>query len=459
MPPRFAHLTLQSLAPRETILSAWGHNLAAAPDAPALIGADGQVWTRKALDEQAGRCRQSLSPEAARQRVAFALPNGPEWIATFLALLEIKAVPMPLDASEPPETRRALARAAQAAFLLLDGAFEPVSELRLRAPQFTPKGRGSPLPALIKLTSGSTGVPRALPFSHANMLADGHQVCAGMDIRPTDTNLAVIPFGHSYGLGNLVMPLLIQGTALACADTPLPHALAATIARHQPTIFPLVPALLRALTESDLPADALAPLRTVISAGAPLSAELARAFHARFGLAPHGFYGSSETGGISYDRDGEATLAGRSVGTPLPGVSITPIRGKRVRVSSPAVFLRAGFSPADRIEIAADGELRLLGRAGRLHKIAGRRLDLGELENTLRALPRVADAFVAPHPDDPEQLAAVLATPLAPLPLRTLLREHLAPWKIPRRLVPVAAFPLTARGKPDPVALRALLSR
>lgn len=264
------------------------------------------------------------------------------------------------------------------------------------------------------------------------MLADGRQVCATMDIRPADLNLAVIPLGHSYGLGNLVVPLLAQGTALVCADLPVPHALAALAARHHPTVFPAVPALLRALAEADLPADA---------------------FRAKYDLPVHSFYGSSETGGIAYDRAGDETLR------PLDGVSVTQLRGKRVRVSSPAVFRAAGHTPADRVRLEPDGRLTLLGRTGRVVKIAGRRLDLADLENTLRALPDIADAFVAPHPDDPEHLAAVLATPLAPLPLRALLRAHLASWKIPRRLVPVATFPLTARGKPDPAALRALLDR
>ena len=119
----------------------------------------------------------------------------------------------------------------------------------------------------------------------------------------------------------------------------------------------------------------------------------------------------------------------------------------------------AGFIPADRARLEPGGRVVLLGRAGRMIKIGGRRLDLGDLEAALRRLPGIADAFAMPHPDDPDQLAAVLATPLAPLPLRALLRAHLAPWKIPRRLVPVPAFPLTARGKPDAAALRALLQR
>ncbi|MBC8012184.1 MAG: hypothetical protein H7067_19045, partial [Burkholderiales bacterium] len=216
---------------------------------------------------------------------------------------------------------------------------------------------------------------------------------------------------------------------------------------------------LRALADADLPADAFASLRTVISAGSPLPAATAAAFFQKYNLKPHGFYGSSETGGIAYDRAGDDTLSGRSVGTALDCVSIIPLRGQRIRVQSPAVQRPDGFRPADRARLEPDGRLVLLGRAGRLHKIGGRRLDLGELETSLRRIPGIADAFVTPHPDDPNQLAAALATTLAPLPLRTLLRAHLAPWKIPRRLVPVPTFPLTARGKPDAAALRALLHR
>jgi len=178
-----------------------------------------------------------------------------------------------------------------------------------------------------------------------------------------------------------------------------------------------------------------------------------------FGRAPIEVYGSTETGGIAYDREGNDTLAGAGVGRALVGVSILQLPGDRIRVSGPAVFRASGHRPADRARLEPDGRLVLLGRAGRMIKIGGRRLDLGDLESALRRLPGVSDAFAAPHPDDPEQLAAVLATTLAPLPLRALLRQHLAPWKIPRRLVAVPVFPLTPRGKPDASALRALLQR
>ncbi|HEV8074051.1 MAG TPA: fatty acid--CoA ligase family protein, partial [Opitutaceae bacterium] len=312
---------------------------------------------------------------------------------------------------------------------------------------------------LFKITSGSTGTPRALPFTHAQILADGRQVCRTMGIGPGDLNLAIIPLGHSYGLGNLVVPLLAQGTPLVCASAPMPHALAADCARWRPTVFPAVPALLRALAACDIAIDALQSLRLVISAGAPLPAETAQAFFAKTGRSPQAFYGTSETGGITFDRDGEATRAGRSVGTPLAGVRLRFGRGRRFVVVSAAVGGRGKFSPADHAELNAPGELVLLGRAGRMVKIAGRRLDLTELETTLRRVPGVRDALAAPHPARPDELAAALATDLSANAVRGALRERLAAWKIPRRLIVLPAFPLTARGKTDTRALQKLLHR
>ena len=327
----------------------------------------------------------------------------------------------------------------------------------------------SSAPALVKLTSGTTGTPRALIFTHAQMLADARQVCASMDVRTDDLTLALIPFGHSYGLGNLVIPLLAQGTPLLCASAPLHHALAADCARWQPTVFPAVPAILRVLAATDVPAESLQSLRVIISAGSPLSPEIAQAFFNKFNRRIHSFYGSSETGGICYDRTGDATLTGRSVGTPLEGVTLTLGRTRRFTVTSSAVFTTgnrrrspAGLgthTPADLAKLdPATGELTLLGRTGRMVKIASRRLDLTALEQEARRLPGIRDAFFAPHPTRPEELACALATDLTVAEARALLHTALAAWKMPKRLVVLKDFPLTPRGKPDPKALRAALS-
>jgi acyl-CoA synthetase (AMP-forming)/AMP-acid ligase II len=432
-----------------TLQSKWEKLVRAAPQAPAVIEAAGEkVFSRTGLAARVEAWRAARAEPLAGQRVVFALPNGVAWFEVFLGLLQAGAVPAAIDATEPPAAQRELARAVGATWLWSDGRLEKISTRR--RPRRHDIG-------LLKITSGSTGAPRALPFTHAQILADGRQVCRTMGIGPGDLNLAVIPLGHSYGLGNLVVPLLAQGTPLVCASVPIPHALAADCARWQPTVFPAVPALLRALAASDIAIEAWRSLRLVISAGAPLPAETAQAFFKKTGCSPQAFYGTSETGGLTFDRGGEATRDGRSVGTPLAGVRLRFGRGRRFTVVSAATGGRGKFSPADHAELNAHGELVLLGRAGRMVKIAGRRLDLTELEAVLRRVPGVRDALAAPHPARPDELAAALATDLPASAVRCALRERLAAWKIPRRLIVLPAFPLTARGKTDTHALQKLL--
>jgi acyl-coenzyme A synthetase/AMP-(fatty) acid ligase len=289
------------------------------------------------------------------------------------------------------------------------------------------------------------------------MEADGRQICRSMGIRPGDSNLAVIPLGYSYGLGNLVLPLVAQGTRVVCLASALPQAIALDALRLRPTVFPAVPPILAALVESDVPRDSFRSVRLVISAGSPLPPEVARAFAAKFGVRVHGFYGTSETGGIAFDSSGRATLEGRSVGKPLEGVSITPGPRGRITVSSPAVLGRGRFSPADRASVNGMGELVLLGRTDRVVKVGGRRLDLAEVEAAMRSVPGIRDAFAHGAAGGEAPLAAAVATDLRAPEIRRLLLGRLASWKIPGRIVAVREFPLTPRGKRDTVRLRQIL--
>jgi acyl-CoA synthetase (AMP-forming)/AMP-acid ligase II len=434
-----------------TLLQAWQRTVARDRDGRALIdGSTSRTWSRGELAAagEAWAARWAATTALPGRRVLFAEPNGPRWFAVFLGLLHAGAVPVPADATEPAENLRRTAEAIGAAALWQG------EQLQCLAPR--PRSRTRDL-CLVKLTSGSTGLPRARAFTHAQMLADGRQVCSSMGIQETDLNLAVIPLGHSYGLGNLVVPLLAQGTPLVCSAAPLPQALAADCARWRPTVFPAVPTLLRALVRAEVEPAALASLRLVISAGAVLPPEVATAFAARFGRRVHSFYGSSETGGITYDRTGEAALTGRSVGTPMDGVRLHFRAAGRFTVESAAVIGRGRFSPPDRAELTAEGELRLIGRVGRTVKIAGRRLDPAEVERALLAIAGVRGACAFAHPARPDALAAVVAADVSPALLRSALATTMAAWKIPERLVVVPELPVTARGKPDRTALRTLI--
>ena len=445
------------MKPSHELLSAWRRTRDADPGAPAVIdAATGRGWSRADLAQAADDERRQLPSGLDRRRILLIEPNGPRWFARFLALLELDAIPVPLDPTETAERQAEIGRDIRAAGIWAGADYQPLTEAQPEPDRAA---------CLVKLTSGSTGRPQPLRFTAAQMLADGRQVCASMGITGADRNLAIIPCGHSYGLGNLVMPLLAQGTALVVPASPLPRVLAETCARWQCTVFPAVPTLLRLLAEGDPSPDLLASLRLIITAGSSLPPAVARAFASRYGRRLHNFYGSSETGGICFDRDGEATLTGRSVGQPLDGVTLTPTAAGRFWVESAAVMTlgrprRSPFGrhrPADRGELTPDGELVLLGRAGRIVKIGGRRIELGEIETAFRRVPGVTEAFAAPHPSLADELAAVVQTSLGERELRVLLATQWPAWKIPRRLVCLSSLPTTGRGKMDTPALRRLL--
>jgi len=440
------------------LIQSWEATLRRHGGKPAVIQAsDGRSCTFRELDGRAAAWLAAHAPEGglAGRAVVFSAANGIEWFAIFLGLLRAGSTLVPLDAAEPPDAQRRVAEALRAGFLW-DGA-------RL-VPLPRPRRCRGPV-CLIKLTSGTKGTPRPLAFTAAQLLADATQVTATMGIRQDDLNYALIPLGHSYGLGNLTLPLIAKGVAVVCGHAPLPHAVAEDFRRWSPTVFPCVPAVWRALAAAEVDPGFLRSLRLPVSAGAPLPPDVAREFAARFGLRLRNFYGSSETGGISFDRSGAATLTG-GVGRALRGVRIDRLRGERIRVRSAAVFTSANrtirnnlgcWIPPDRVTVGARGELSLAGRRGSMVKVAGRRVSLTEVELALRKLAGVREAWVQIGPAPNAVLGAALASDRTASELRAEMLPTVAAWKIPKRWVVLPSLPLTARGKVDTRGLYARL--
>jgi acyl-CoA synthetase (AMP-forming)/AMP-acid ligase II len=405
----------------------------------------GASWTADALTQEAMRLREPLAAFRAGERIAFRLPNGSPWLALFLALQRARLTAIPLDNGTPDAGCREIAERFGASALFLDGKFHHVAKSRRRDGEI----------CCLKITSGSGALPKAVACRPEHLLADGRHIISTMKIRPRDVNLGLIPLGHSYGLGNLVMPLILQGTGIVCAGEYVPRQIVEWIAHHRVTVFPGVPALFRVLAALPKGEGMLAPLRTAISAGAVLAPEIARAFHERFGVKIHNFYGASETGGICYDRTGAASLAGRSVGAPLDGVSVT-IKARRVTVRSGAVAAPQGlWRLGDLGAWSGRGELTLLGRAGRGANIGGKKVHPLEVERVLRSLPGVTDASVwlARHRGR-DLLAAAVETTHARAHLEHALAALLPAWKLPKLYAVLREFPRTPRGKVDGPLLR-----
>lgn len=428
--------------------------------------------------------------------------SGSAWLAAYLALTRCGAAIAPVEPENSAELTarkcRALATALNAAALLdasgLHCGCEPfaaparqpaqqqagsvsadnsLERLHGTAVCGLPDCTSMPTPGsrlraaathLYKLTSGSTGQPQALAFTEAGMVADGRSIVITMGLHGGSINYAAIPLGHSYGLGNLVMPFFLQGTPIAFASSILPRVMAQEIDACGATFLPTVPTVARALCAADLPAGSLGSLQTVISAGSVLSPQVAQDFYRAFRKPIQNFYGSSETGGICFDSSGEATLSGRSVGSPMHGVRLSLDENSRVRVLSDAVCPALnpdglGVLLGDEGELLPGGELCLRGRSGQMIKIGARRLNLSQWETQVRAIDGIEDAFAgsSERSGGETMLCAALQSALPADAVRQLLREHLPTWQIPRRLIVLPAFPMTARGKRDSARLKDLL--
>jgi long-chain acyl-CoA synthetase len=434
------------------LLSAWEKTVRRLGEARALVHtSDGRDVSFRELDERARAWAQraaSNGHELRGRAVAFAVPNGAAWLEIFLGVLYADAVAVAIDAGEPTAAQRAIAEGVRAGFWWSGG--ELVS---------LPRAKRYARPAgVIKVTSGSTGRPKALVFSDEQIVADARVVTSTMGITARDVNYAMIPFGHSYGIGNLVGPLITLGVPIVVGASVLPHAIAEDFAKWQPTVLPSVPAVWRALASADV---SLRSLRLGISAGAPLPAEVAQEFQRRQGKLIHNFYGSSETGGIAFDRSGKATLAG-GVGTAMRGVTLRVQRGQRLCVSGPAVITQGNrrrdgklgaYVMPDRAAVDAQGHVSLLGRRGRVVKIAGRRVNLEEIAARLRRVSGVSEVWVGVSAEG--VLGAALAGTTTSAAVRSALHGDTAAWKIPKRVVVMATLPLTERGKVDGRAIHA----
>jgi long-chain acyl-CoA synthetase len=427
-----------------------------------------RVWqSHQELQQQLSRL--GIQPG---QLVVSALGNRSAAIPLLLACLSLRVPLMPIDASATAAEVEQFADRFGAFVVAVPNG----SNVRLLPQQATPAMYVDA--SLLKLTSGSTGFPKAILTAESHLIADGERIIEAMGIAAGDTQLAVIPLSHSYGFGNLVMPLLLQGTAMVLRDSFVPSQLLGDAITFRLRVFAGVPYMFNYLTTNP-PADGWPScLLLLISAGARLDTQTAHAFRERFGLKIHSFYGASETGGIAYDAS-DALMAEGQVGTAMPGVTISLRQDEeaaegsgRIFVDSSSValgyseeddesaFVDGGFLTGDLGYMDAGGHVTLTGRASPAVNVAGRKVHPAEVERVLLSMNGVDDVCViaAPDPRRGQQiLACIVSRQLSSaLEVRQFCAARLAPHKVPRAIIFLTALPLTPRGKTDRARLLSL---
>jgi long-chain acyl-CoA synthetase len=422
----------------DALLAAWEETLAQKRDAPAVFDTRREVL--RTFGDIESRARELEGKIEDARIYPIDQGNQPDWPSHLLAALRRRVVALPLESTMTAPQREAALQMCKAG------------------------DWGAPPPVLLKLTSGTTAAPRAIRFRSEQLLADCIQICDSMGITSDDVNFGVIPLSHSYGFSNLVTALLVRGVPLVLSRDRMPRAVLDDLARTGATVFPGMPVFYQAFCEMEN-APPLPKLRLCISAGAPLPLEVARKFREKFQRSIHSFYGSSECGGICYDREARLEEAG-FVGPPMDGVKIEllepNVAGSRIRIQSAAAG--DGYFPEPDLEKLGDGffmpddllspsgnGFRIVGRVSDVINVAGKKVNPAEVEAELMRFDGVRAAVVFGRESvlRNEEVAACVAASgdVREAELLEFCRGRLSGWQVPKRIFFVDEIPANERGK------------
>ncbi|MDK9720304.1 MAG: malonyl-CoA synthase [Rhodospirillales bacterium] len=329
--------------------------------------------------------------------------------------------------------------------------------------------------AAILYTSGTTGRSKGAMLTHGNLLSNARTLADAWRFTQSDVLLHALPIHHSHGLFVATNTALMAGAAMIFlprfeADLVLDHLTAATVMMGVPTFYT------RLLAHPRLNADATRHMRLFISGSAPLLAETHRQWQEKTGHAILERYGLTETNmNSSNPYDGERRPG--SVGFPLPGVSLRIEGGEigMIEVKGPNVckgywrneektkaeFKDDGFFiTGDLGRIDEDGYVHIVGRAKDLVISGGFNVYPKEVENEIDALPGVLESavFGVAHPDFGEGVTAAVVpktgTNWDEAALLDALKERLARFKLPKKLILIEELPRNAMGKVQKNLLR-----
>lgn len=422
-------------------------------------------------------------------RVGIVLPNVPEFVVAFFALARIRAVAVPLNpALSSGEVARALARVSPAAAIAGPSWCERLAEA-LPGPTRVAVAPGDPAAeaaepdaqpfggdALIQASSGSTGLAKWVCRTQANLVAEAGGFGEAVEVGPSDVILAAPPLFHSHGLANGMLAAARGGATLVLLDRPEddaapdpPFALRGghvldLLARERVTIFPGVPLMFDALALTGRRSSAdLSSLRLCFSAGNFLPENTFERFRETFGVELRQLYGCTEAGAVTLNLDSAEKTDWRSVGRPLPHVELRVAEPSgELGLRSPAlgrylegetVDASGWFATGDLGRQDARGCVWITGRTKLFIDSGGHKVDPVEVEDVLVAHPDVEEAAVVglAHPGRGEEIRAfVVPREGASFSLGELVahcREHLAPFKIPRRIETRDNLPRSALGK------------
>jgi long-chain acyl-CoA synthetase len=507
----------------------------------------GRRWTYAELGAQVDRAAEGLRRLGVRpgSRVGICLPNTPFFVVAYFAALKAGAVVVNysplhveeelaaqaadsgtevmvsvdldpilprvlgvLNRADSPVRRVVVCRFARALPRLKGMAFRVAKRKSLAAvprgddrivglddllaapPIADPPAVAPSAVAVLQYTGGTTGVPKGVVLTHANLCANLRQMQAWFtpNREGEERMLAVIPFFHVFAMTVAMNNGLATGSEIVMLPRYDWPSLLAALRRRRPTVLPGVPTLFKAVLDNGATREDLSSLRACISGGAPLPLAVKQGFEGLSGGTLVEGYGLTETSPVAFCNPFEGENRAGTIGLPLPGVraeiralddpsgaALPPgergelcLAGPNVmagywnrpeetaKVLGPDGFLRTG----DVGIMDAEGYVTLVDRIKDLILVSGFNVYPRAIEEAIYRHPDVAAATVVGMPDayrGESPAAFVEAKPgsgLTAEALREFLKDKLSPLEMPRLIELRDALPRTAVGKLSKKELR-----
>jgi long-chain acyl-CoA synthetase len=426
------------------------------------------VWSYRDLADgaRAAAFRLTHAGVSAGDRVLILAPNTPELVVSMFGAWMAGAVLVPIDLRTPADILMRLVQQTQPRLLIGSAPPDACADLPAIAPA-TLAERGGPLATVpagsqpelaeIVFTSGTTGVPKGVMLSHANILSNVASAIDALPIQVGERLLSLLPLSHMMEQTAGLLAPLAAGATMYYATSRRSTAVLAALQRHRIGLLVCVPEILQLLLagiERQVEhtgkqkrwaqllglADRLpmplrpvlfAPvhrelggrLRLVLCGGAPLGADVWRTWE-RLGVRVIQGYGASECSPIVTSNRLNRRLPG-TVGWPVRGVQVrlagdgeVLVRGPNVMAgywrdsaATTAAFDDGWYSTGDLGRLGAQGELQLLGRKKDMIVLAdGRNVFPADVEDVLRLDPAIRECVVLgrPRPHGGEEVHAVV---------------------------------------------------
>ncbi|MDX6700115.1 MAG: long-chain acyl-CoA synthetase [Baekduia sp.] len=470
-----------------------------------------QTWSYAELAHRVTEIAAGLRARGVAQGdvVGVVLPNGPEYLEVWWAILWLGAVFNPVnpdlttreavailedsgavaiacrtDRVPEFEAARAELPALRELIAVQPGVPDPLHALRGDGVIGEPAAAGGDDLMSLVYTSGTTGRPKGAMLSHRNFLADTRMLAELVPAVRGDVLGMVLPLFHvNAQLVTTVMPMLI-GAEVAMWDRFSASTFWKTVAEFEPVTFSAVPTMLAALLHAP-GADEMADnsVRYVICGAAPLSPALFRRFEEKFSIAIlegygltegaccstlNAFLGPRKIGSIGMPVRGQDVVILDEAGRPAPdgepgevcvrGPNV--MRGYYNRPDANAETLRHGWLHTGDVGFRdADGFFFLVDRKKDMIIRGGENIYPREIEDVLQEHPGVLEAAVVGRPDEVrgEEVHAVvvLAAGTELADVQAHCAERLARFKVPTTWDVTDALPKTSTGKIDKKPLRA----